>query len=74
MHCKVLCPKVISSFVNICTEETTTVQIGTTETNIVIQNDIREGCTGSTILFKIISCLIIEELEKNYTGFVNGTV
>ena len=64
-------PKIITTIVNVYTEDSTTIKIGTTETNINIQNGIRQGCTGSTLLFKLITYLIIDELERNGTGFVN---
>ena len=70
MHYKIH-PKIITTIVNVYTEDSTTIKIGTTETNINIQNGIRQGCTGSTLLVKLITYLIIEELERNGTGFVN---
>ena len=36
---------------------------------IKIQNGIRQGCTGSTTLFKLITYLIIKELEKTKMGY-----
>lgn len=43
--------------------------MGEIETAIDIQSGIRQGCTGSTILFKIVTYQIMEELEERGTGF-----
>ena len=45
--------------------------MGEMEKEMDIQSGIRQGCTGSTVLFKLITYMIIEELEKKEKGFQN---
>ena len=42
------------------------------EQEIEITSGIRQGCTGSTTLFKLVTLLIIRKIEQEGRGFVNG--
>lgn len=41
------------------------------EIQINITNGIRQGCTGSTTLFKLITYMILDKLQKNGCGYIN---
>ena len=48
-------PKIITAISNIYTDDKTIIKFGSVETEIKITSGIRRGCTGSTILFKLIT-------------------
>ena len=64
-------PKIIDSIVNIYKEDKTKIKVGDTEIEMEITSGIRQGCTGSTVLFKLITYLIMEKLEEHNFGFIN---
>ena len=39
-----------------------------------IKSGIRQGCTGSTIFFKIVTYLIITKLENMKGGYINDNI
>ena len=41
------------------------------EIQINITNGIRQGCTGSTTLFKLITHMILDKLQKNGCGYID---
>ena len=58
-------PKVIDLIINIYKEDSTTVtQNNRTIDKISIRSGIRQGCNGSTVLFLMVTYLIIEEITK----------
>lgn len=60
MHFKIH-PKIITAITNIYTNDKTMVRMGELEKEINIQSGIRQGCTGSTVLFKFVTYLIMDE-------------
>lgn len=61
-------PKMISAVVNVYTDDYTNIRVGGTEMHLNIKTGIPQRCTGSTILFKLITYLIMDELEQRGTG------
>ena len=57
--------KIIDAIANIYRNDYTEVQFGEIRREIEITSGIREGCTGSTILFKIVK---MTELDRRGTG------
>ena len=47
----------------------TKVQCGEIRREIEITSKIKQGCTGSTILFKIVTYMIMAELDRRGTGY-----
>ena len=68
MHYKVH-PKIISAVTNVYARDNTTIRVGDMKKDMNIKSEIRQGCTGSTTLFKLITYLIMDELEQKGTGF-----
>lgn len=65
-------PKLINIIANIYSEDATNIYFnGTKQAEMEITNGIRQGCNGSTILFLIITFVIIERLEKENIGYEN---
>lgn len=62
MHYKVH-PKIIEIIVNIYCGDKTKVMMGHTENEMGITCGIRQGCTGSAILFELVTYMIINRLE-----------
>ncbi len=52
-------------------DKTTITLPDSTETEVQIRSGIRQGCTGSTTLFKSITYIIMQELEQSKNGFSN---
>lgn len=62
-------PKVIEAIVNIYQEDHTEIEFGQIKKKITITSGIRQGCTGSTVLFKLITYMIINELDRRGRGY-----
>ena len=61
--------KIIDAIANIYRNDYTEVQFGEIRREIEITSGIRQGCTGSTILFKIVTYMIMAELDRRGTGY-----
>ena len=58
-------PAVINVIARIYSQDSTTIHLREDfREEIEIGNGIRQGCTGSTVLFKLVTFMIIKELEK----------
>src|SRR5678816_916728 len=57
------------------TDDKTYIKLGNEIENVEIEvtSGIKQGCTGSTTLFKLVTYKIIKELEKE-KGFNNGSI
>ena len=65
-------PKVIDAVADIYTGDKTNIDLGEgLEQEIEVTSGIRQGCTGSTTLFKLVTLLIIKKIEEEGRGFVN---
>ena len=58
-------PNIIDIVSKVYKDDFTKIEIGDLEENIDITSGIKQGCTGSTTLFKLITYEIIKELERN---------
>ena len=67
-------PKIIDTIAKIYKNDFTEIQIGELRKNINITSGIRQGCTGSTMLFKLILYMIISELNRRGTGYRDENV
>ena len=67
-------PKIIDTIAKIYQNDSTEIQIGELRKNINITSGIRQGCTGSTMLFKLITYMIISELNRRGTGYRDENV
>ena len=61
-------PNIIDIVAKVYQDDFTNIVVGDHEERIEISSGIRQGCTGSTTLFKLITYEIIKELEKNGEG------
>ena len=66
--------KIIEAISNIYQEDHTKLQLGDINKEMKIHSGIRQGCTGSTILFRLITYMIITELNDNGTGFTDEEI
>ena len=66
--------KIIETIENIYQEDNTEIKFGDLHQNINITSGIRQGCTGSTTLFKIITYMIINELNSRGAGYKDDIV
>merc|ERR1711888_141633 len=57
--------KIIDKIVDLYTDDETTIRLGECEEKIKVTSGIRQGCAISTLLFKMITYCIIEELKTN---------
>ena len=73
MHYRVH-PKIIDTIVNIYRNDHTDVHFGDIKKNIKITSGIRQGCTGSAMLFKLITYMIIEELNNRGSGYQDDII
>ena len=65
--------KVIEFIADIYIEDKTRIKLGKEKyIEMNIQNGIRQGCTASTVLFKLITYKIFEELEHKCKGIIYG--
>ena len=63
-------PKVIDATAEIYEGDTTKTNIGyDLETELDITSGIKQGCTGSTTIFKLITYTIIDKIEREGKGF-----
>ena len=68
-------PNIIEIVSKVYQDDFTKIKVGDQEGKIDITSGIRQGCTGSTTLFKLITYEIIKELEKNGKGIeIEGTL
>ena len=66
--------KIIDFIVRIYREDSTKIQLEKNkEIEIEVTSGIRQGCTASTVLFKLITYKIIEEMRKNGRNTNIGT-
>ena len=65
-------PTAIDVIVSIYENDSTDIHLGDNKiTQIEVTSGIRQGCNGSTVLFLLITYLIIEEISKSGIGFKN---
>ena len=57
-------PLIINMVAKVCSGDTTNIKVKGKEENIRVTSGIKQGCTASTVFFKLITYMIIEELEK----------
>ena len=63
-------PKVIDAVTNIYQGDETTIRLNDdTAEELEVTSGIRQGCTGSTTLFKIVTYIIMKEIHKTTLGF-----
>ena len=67
-------PKIINTIATIYEHDSTTINIGELSKHIGITSGIRQGCTGSTMLFKLVTYMIIEELNRRGTGYEDDQI
>ena len=66
--------EVIDIVVSIYRDDVTKIKLGDDKyVEIEVENGIRQGCTAFTVLSKLITYKIIEEMEKKYRGISYGT-
>lgn len=63
--------KVINSIAEVYKGDKTMIEVGSIEKEMEVSSGIRQGCTGSTTIFKMITYKIIKELENKGKGFEN---
>ena len=61
-------PNIIDIVANVYQDDFTKIMIGDQEEKIKITSGIKQGCTGSTALFKLITYEIIKEIERHGEG------
>merc|ERR1711874_724758 len=67
-------PQIIDLIVQMYQEDNTVIQLGKMRKKIEVTGGIRQGCCISTLLFKIVTFTIIDdlrEMEKYYIGEFN---
>ena len=57
-------PAIIELVVKVYNGDETMIKMGDKETKIAITSGIKQGCTASTVFFKLITYLIIDKLER----------
>ena len=63
-------PQLIETVAKIYSGDSTTLDIGgNNEVTIEVTSGIRQGCTGSPTLFKLVTYMIMKELEERTRGF-----
>ena len=68
-------PKLIDATADIYEGDTTRINIGyDLEQKMSITSGIKQGCTGSTTIFKLITYKIIKKLEREGKGFENDII
>ena len=68
-------PKVIDATAEIYEGDTTQINIDyDLETELDITRGIKQGCTGSTTIFKLITCKIIDKIEREGKRFENNHI
>ena len=67
-------PKIINAIYEIYNGDNTQIYLNKEKlTDMEISSGIRQGCNGSTSLFKMVSLIIIQELKTKCIGFKNET-
>ena len=67
--------KIIQCIKEIYSKDKTRIKLDSErEIKLNITNGIRQGCTGSTTLFKLITYIILDKLQKNGCGYVDHQV
>ena len=67
-------PDIIEAIANIYQEDYTQLQYGDIHKEIGITSGIRQGCTGSTILFKLVTYMIMSQLEERGRGYQDENI
>ena len=62
-------PQIINLLVQLYNEDKTTIVTGEEKLDMEVWNGIRQGCTASTTIFKLITFEIIKRLEHLHKGF-----
>ena len=57
-------PDIINTIANLYQGDYTTIKIGGKERKIGMKNGIKQGCTASTTLFKMITYLVVHLINK----------
>ena len=65
-------PKIIDLIVQIYAGDKTTIKLGKKQETIDVTCGIRQGCSISTLLFKMVTFCIIEELEERGSVYSVG--
>ena len=65
-------PYFIDIIAKVYSGDETIVKMGEREERIKVTSGVRQGCTASTVLFKIITYEIIKELDRRGEGFIIG--
>lgn len=65
-------PKVITPIANIYSQDSSTIRSGELNKDTNITRGIRQGCTGSITLFKVITFQIIEEIHKKNENMIKN--
>ena len=63
-------PKIIDMIANIYTNDETEIKMGDREEKIEINSGIKQGCTASTVFFKMITYEIIKKIEEEGEEFM----
>ena len=63
-------PKIIDMIANIYTNDVTEIKMGDREEKIEINSGIKQGCTASTVFFKMITYEIMKKLEEEGEEFM----
>ena len=56
-------PNIINLIANIYSNDSTVVMLGDIEEEMEVNSGIKQGCTASTTLFKLITYMIMKEIE-----------
>ena len=67
-------PKIIDIVVKIYTNDETIIKMGEREEKIKIGSGIKQGCTASTVFFKLITYEIMNKLEEKGEKFTIGDI
>ena len=65
---------IIEAVANIYKDDFTEIQFGDIEKKMDITSGIRQECTGSTILFKLITYMIMTRLNETGTGYIDEQI
>lgn len=63
-------PLIIDLIAKVCTEDKTYLQLNEeVRSEMAVTSGIKQGCTGSTTIFKLITYILIEQLNKTGVGY-----
>ena len=65
-------PHIINMIVQMYEGDKTTINLGKLKKTIDVTSGIRQGCSISTLLFKMVTFTIIEELNKSVAAYETG--